>query len=90
MKKSLKQKLTYPLIGLLILIILIVISFFYFDKLFSKPVQINDITIDTKAAMKLNALKQISEDREESHAAVEDGVVEGDIIILPTIDYKNL
>jgi len=60
MTHSLKQKLTYPLIGLLILIIAIIMGFFYFDKLFSIPVQINDIKIDTKAALKLNGLKQIS------------------------------
>ncbi|MCD4718387.1 MAG: LPS export ABC transporter periplasmic protein LptC [Desulfobacula sp.] len=60
MTHSLKQKLTIPLIGLLILIIIIIIGFFYFDKLLSKPLKIHDIKIDTKAALKLNVLKQIS------------------------------
>ena len=57
---SLKQKLTFPLIGLLILILFVISGFFYFDKLLSKPVQIHDVKIDTKAALKLNVLKQIS------------------------------
>ncbi len=60
MTKSLKQKLTFPLIGVLVLIIIIISGFFYFDKLLSKSVQIKDIHIDTKAALKLNILKQIS------------------------------
>ena len=60
MTSSLKQKLTIPLIGLLILMIISVAVFFYFDKLLSTPVQISNIKIDTKAALKLNALKQIS------------------------------
>ncbi len=60
MTKSLKQKLTFPLIGVLVLIIIIIIGFFYFDKLLSKHIQIKDIHIDTKAALKLNILKQIS------------------------------
>ncbi len=60
MTKSLKQKLTYPLTGLLILIIIVISGFFYFDKLLSIPVQIKDINIDTKAVLKLNILQQIS------------------------------
>ncbi|MBU8849292.1 MAG: LPS export ABC transporter periplasmic protein LptC [Desulfobacterales bacterium] len=60
MTHSLKQKLTYPLIGSLILMIIIISGFFYFNKLLSKPVQIHNIKIDTKAALKLNVLKQIS------------------------------
>ncbi len=60
MTKPLKQKLTYPLTGLLILIIVVITGFFYFDKLLSKPVQIKNIKIDTKAVLKLNILQQIS------------------------------
>ena len=60
MTQSLKQKLTIPLIGLLIVMIIIIIGFFYFNKFFSKPVQFHDVKIDTKAALKLNVLKQIS------------------------------
>ena len=60
MTRSLKQNLTYPLIVLLVLMITIILGFFYFDKLVSKPVQIHDVKIDTKAALKLNVLKQIS------------------------------
>ncbi|MBU1343043.1 MAG: LPS export ABC transporter periplasmic protein LptC [Proteobacteria bacterium] len=60
MKKPLKQKLTTPLIGLLIVIIIIICGFFYFDKFLSKPLQLTDIKIDTKAALKLNVLQQIS------------------------------
>ena len=60
MTKPLRQKLTYPLTGLLIFIILIIAGVFYFDKILSTPVQIKDIKIDSKAALKLNILKQIS------------------------------
>jgi lipopolysaccharide export system protein LptC len=60
MTKPLKQKLTYPLTGLLMLIIVVITGFFYFDKLLSKPIQIKDINIDTKAVLKLNILQQIS------------------------------
>ncbi|MCP4671997.1 MAG: LPS export ABC transporter periplasmic protein LptC [Desulfobacula sp.] len=60
MTKSLKQKLTLPLIGVLVLIIIILTGFFYFDKLLSRSVRIEDVHIDTKAALKLNILKQIS------------------------------
>ncbi|MCP3874515.1 MAG: LPS export ABC transporter periplasmic protein LptC [Desulfobacteraceae bacterium] len=60
MTKSLKHKVTIPLIGLLILIIIVLCSFFYFNTFFSKSIQINDIKIDTTAALKLNILKQIS------------------------------
>lgn len=60
MTHSLKQKLTYPLIGLLIAMVILISGFIYFDKLLSKPVQLQNIKIDTKAALKLNVLKQIS------------------------------
>ena len=60
MTQSLKQKLTLPLIGVLILIIISISGFLYFDKLLTKPLEIHDIKIDTKAALKLNVLKQIS------------------------------
>lgn len=60
MTSSLKKKLTIPLIGVLLLIIISIFVFFYFDKLLSKPVQINNIKIDTEATLKLNVLRQIS------------------------------
>jgi LPS export ABC transporter protein LptC len=60
MTKSFKKKLTAPLIGLLIVIIIIIIGFFYFNKFLTKPIQFHDVKIDTKAALKLNVLKQIS------------------------------
>jgi lipopolysaccharide export system protein LptC len=60
MKTSFKRKLTLPLIGILILMIIIIIGFFYFNKRLSSPLQLQDIKIDTKAALKLNVLKQIS------------------------------
>jgi len=60
MTKSLKQKLTLPLIGLLIVIMIIISVFFYFNKFLSKPIQFHDVKIDTNAALKLNVLKQIS------------------------------
>jgi lipopolysaccharide export system protein LptC len=60
MTSSLSQKLTYPLIGLLVLIIVIIGGFFYFDTFFTKSVHLNGVKIDTKAALKLNILNQIS------------------------------
>ncbi len=60
MTKPLKHKLTYPLIGLLILMVIVVSGFFYFNRLLNKPVTIKNIKIDTKAALKLNVLQQIS------------------------------
>jgi len=60
MTKSLKQKLTAPLIGSLIVMIIIILGFFYFNKFLAKPIQFHDVKIDTKAALKLNVLKQIS------------------------------
>jgi len=60
MTKSLKQKLTLPLMGLLIVILIIISVFFYFNKFLSKPIQFHDVKIDTNAALKLNVLKQIS------------------------------
>ena len=60
MTKPLKHKLTYPLIGLIILMVIVISGFFYFDRLLNKPVKIKDLKIDTKAALKLNILKQIS------------------------------
>ena len=40
--------------------VIVISGFLYFDKLLSKPVKIKNINIDTKAALKLNVLKQIS------------------------------
>ncbi|MCK5837767.1 MAG: LPS export ABC transporter periplasmic protein LptC [Desulfobacula sp.] len=60
MTSSLSQKLTYPLMGLLVLIVVIIGGFFYFDTFFSIPVQMNDVKIDSNAALKLNVLNQIS------------------------------
>jgi LPS export ABC transporter protein LptC len=55
-----KKRFTWPLMGLLLLIILIIWGFLYFDKITSIPIKIDNIKIDTKAALKLNILNQIS------------------------------
>ncbi len=60
MTKSLKQKLTIPLILLLLMILIIIVSFFYLNKFLSEPLEFRDVKIDTKAALKLNTIKQIS------------------------------
>jgi len=60
MTKSLKHKLTYPLAGLLIIMVIAISGFFYFNRMMSRPVKIKDIKIDAKAALKLNVLQQIS------------------------------
>lgn len=54
------KKISTLLIGVLILIILIIGAFYYWDKFLSRPLKIRDVKIDTKAALKLNILKQIS------------------------------
>ncbi len=60
MTPSLKQKLSIPLFGLLAIMLLIIGGYIYFNKLISEPIEIKDVKIDTKAALKLNILKQIS------------------------------
>ncbi len=60
MTLAFKKKLTLPLIGLLILIIVILIGFFYFDKLLTTPIELKNIKVDTNSVLNLNALKQIS------------------------------
>ncbi len=60
MTKSLKQKLTIPLFGFLAIMLLIIGGYIYLNKLISEPIEIKDVKIDTKAALKLNILKQIS------------------------------
>lgn len=60
MKKPLKQRLTYPLIGCLIVVVVIIGGYIYLNRLLSEPVKIEDIKIDTNATLKLNVLKQIS------------------------------
>jgi len=60
MKQSAKQKFTYFLIGLLIFMIVVVSGFLIFNKLLSGQLKINDIKIDSTAALKLNILKQVS------------------------------
>ncbi len=60
MKQSVKKKITYLLIGLLIFIILAVSGFFLVDRLISGKIKARDIKIDATAALKLNLLKQVS------------------------------
>jgi len=60
MTKPFKQRMTYPLIGFLLLITTIIGTLFYFDRFVSQPVQVEELKIDTEAALKLNILKQIS------------------------------
>lgn len=54
------KKLTLPLVGILVLLFAIVTGYMLIDRFMNKPVEIKDIQIDTKAALKLNILKQIS------------------------------
>lgn len=60
MNKNLKQRFTYPLTGLLLLIAAGVGGFSYFNHIISKPVKIENVKIDKKAALRLNSLNQIS------------------------------
>ncbi len=54
------KKLILPLAGSLVVMVIMVAGFICFDKFFSGPVRVNNIKIDTKAALKLNIVKQIS------------------------------
>ncbi len=60
MTHSLKQKLTTPLIAILVIVCLVIGGYFYINKRLSQPVTVKEVKIDTKAAYKLNVLKQIS------------------------------
>ncbi len=60
MKPSIKRKITYILTGLLIIIIFAISGFLVIDKLLSGKIKVNDIKIDSTAALKLNLLKQVS------------------------------
>ncbi|MBU1193852.1 MAG: LPS export ABC transporter periplasmic protein LptC [Proteobacteria bacterium] len=60
MTRTLKQKLTLPLAGLLVLIIIILGGLIYFNNLISTPIEFKDIKVDHSSSLKLNALKQIS------------------------------
>lgn len=60
MKPSVKKKITILLTGLLIITFLAVSGFMIVDKLLSGKIKVNDIKIDSTAALKLNLLKQVS------------------------------
>lgn len=60
MTAPLKQKLSYSVIGLLFILILVVPGYYFINKRLSEPIEIKDLTIDTKAAFKLNIFKQLS------------------------------
>jgi len=60
MNTSSKKKLVYPLTGLLFVIIVGLGIFFYINKLLNTPISIKEIKIDSKAALKLSVLEQIS------------------------------
>lgn len=60
MTRSSKHKLTYPLISILIIVCLVLAGYYFINKMMSAPIVVENIKIDTKAMLKLNALKQIS------------------------------
>jgi len=60
MKPLVKKKITILLTGLLIVIFLAVSGFLIIDKLLSGKIKVNDIKIDSTAALKINLLKQVS------------------------------
>ncbi len=60
MTRTLKQRLTLPLIGLMIGIILLIFGFFWVNQWLSQPIEVGSIDIDTQSALKLNVLEQIS------------------------------
>jgi len=60
MKRSSKKKLFYPLMGLLICLLLGLGIFFYVKSTLKAPITIKKIDIDSRAALKLNLLEQVS------------------------------
>lgn len=60
MSISNKKKILYPLIGLFISILLGLGIFFYINAALNTSLTIEDISIDSKAALKLNLLEQVS------------------------------
>lgn len=60
MNVSNKKKILYPLIGLLICSLMGVGIYFYVNSILDTPLTINDINVDSGAALKLNLLEQIS------------------------------
>jgi LPS export ABC transporter protein LptC len=61
MTRSSTHKLTYPLIGILVAIGMVVAGYFFINSILSGPVTVKDVKIDTKAVLKLNILQQISQ-----------------------------
>lgn len=60
MTRTLKQRLTVPIIGVLVLIIIVVSGFLYINRLLHSPIEIENIKVDASSALKLNVLNQIS------------------------------
>jgi lipopolysaccharide export system protein LptC len=60
MSISNKKKILYPLIGALVLALLGLGIFFYIKAALNTPITIQDINVDSKAALKLNFLEQVS------------------------------
>ncbi|MCP3940850.1 MAG: LPS export ABC transporter periplasmic protein LptC [Desulfobacteraceae bacterium] len=60
MNKSGNKKLIYPLMALLICILMGLGGFFYVNDLLNTPITLKKINVDSKAALKLSALEQIS------------------------------
>jgi lipopolysaccharide export system protein LptC len=60
MSISNKKKILYPLIGALVLGLLGLGIFFYMNAALNTPITIQDINVDSKAALKLNFLEQVS------------------------------
>lgn len=60
MSISTKKKILYPLIGTFIFILLGLGVFFYMNAALNTSLTIKDVDIDSKAALKLNLLEQVS------------------------------
>jgi LPS export ABC transporter protein LptC len=61
MKTPIQKKLTIFLTCVLIFIAIIISGYLFFTKYFSSvPIKIDEFSIDSKAALKLNILKQVS------------------------------
>jgi LPS export ABC transporter protein LptC len=80
MKSPLQKKMTLLLAGGLICIAIAIGGYLFFVQYFSVPIKVNEFAIDSKAALKLNILKQVSK---------KDGITEWELTAKSATLLKN-
>lgn len=60
MTRSVHKRLIYPVIGILVFLMAVIGGYIYLGQKLDEPIEVKDIQVDTKAALKLNVLEQIS------------------------------